>query len=692
MPPYQMDVKTALLNGELKEEVYVSQPEGFVNQDNPSHVYKLKRALYGLKQAPRACLCARYKAKPTEKHLHAVKRIFRYLNGTIHLGLWRIIRNALGGIYANKALGAKIRKNPLSKLFWIALALNNLVPAFLITAEFLEIYMHRFGSPITRKTLTIYKFKIDKKRFSLSMEVFKEIFQICPNLLNQEFDVLPLDEEIVSFIKELGHKGDIKSITEVVVDHMYQPWRTFAAIINKCLSRKITDFTFQIENIDHKKQEKIYYPRFTKAIIYHFITKDKSTLMRNRIFMHTVWDDNILGTMRFVSKSKDFQIYGAVLPNKEPETAKKVVPTKKPATKRQSSGVQIRDTPGDSSEGVDFESEVPDEPKGKSIDTSEGTGLKPGVPDVSKCDSSKSKYESWGDSGDEDADEHETHIDEFVHTLEDYVPPDDETNDDSNDVIEEVYERINKELYGDVNVSLTDSEPTYKNKDDEEMTVADYVNVNQEGVGNQVKDDAQATQKTEGPIPSSFSSIRLSCIRYSTLIIPSVWFRKSISILDINVQPEVPCTSPLLTIPVSIIPEHIVANPPEIVTTTSSTIISSLLTSLFPYLQQLTPIPTPTTTEATTSTTAISESKTLVALQLRVTNLEKDVKELKDVDNSTKIILTIQYEVPKAVKEYLGSSLDDAMHKVIQKNVADIIKEHSAPVETLETLRQQYAP
>nr|GEX95437.1 hypothetical protein [Tanacetum cinerariifolium] len=54
MTIYQMDVKTAFLNGELKEEVYVSQPEGFVDQDNPSHVYKLKKALYDLKQAPSA--------------------------------------------------------------------------------------------------------------------------------------------------------------------------------------------------------------------------------------------------------------------------------------------------------------------------------------------------------------------------------------------------------------------------------------------------------------------------------------------------------------------------------------------------------------------------------------------------------------------------------------------------------------
>nr|GEW38861.1 copia protein [Tanacetum cinerariifolium] len=178
---YQMDVKITFLNGLLKEEVCVNQPDGFVETHYPDKVYRLKKALYGLKQAPKACkfemsmmgelkfflgiqihqspcgifinqakyaqeilikhgmtscdsigipmatkhldvdlsgtsvdqtkyrsmvealmyliasrpdiihatcYCARYQARPTEKHLTVVKRIFQYLRNTINMGLW----------------------------------------------------------------------------------------------------------------------------------------------------------------------------------------------------------------------------------------------------------------------------------------------------------------------------------------------------------------------------------------------------------------------------------------------------------------------------------------------------------------------------------------------------------------------------------------------------------------------------
>nr|GEV62977.1 retrotransposon protein, putative, unclassified [Tanacetum cinerariifolium] len=150
---FQMDVKTAFLHGSLKEDVYVCQPEGFIDADHPSHVYKLKNALLWIKASTKGlskyvleilknygmescdpvgtpmeikdkldldqngtpvdatkyrsmigalmyltssrpdivhatCLCARYQTKTTEKHLKEVKRIFRYLWGTVNTGLW----------------------------------------------------------------------------------------------------------------------------------------------------------------------------------------------------------------------------------------------------------------------------------------------------------------------------------------------------------------------------------------------------------------------------------------------------------------------------------------------------------------------------------------------------------------------------------------------------------------------------
>ncbi|GJX79117.1 hypothetical protein Tco_0327266 [Tanacetum coccineum] len=79
-----------------------------------------------------------------------------------------------------------------------------------------------------------------RKRFKLNLEIFRDIFKICPRVQGQDFDALPTDEEIMYLFRELGHTREINSLNDVVVDQMHQPWRTFVALINRSLSGKTT--------------------------------------------------------------------------------------------------------------------------------------------------------------------------------------------------------------------------------------------------------------------------------------------------------------------------------------------------------------------------------------------------------------------------------------------------------------------
>ncbi|GKF19722.1 hypothetical protein Tco_0068360, partial [Tanacetum coccineum] len=159
----------------------------------------------------------------------------------------------------------------------------------------------------------------------------------------------------------------------------------------------------------------------------------------------------------------------------EHEPAKKEKPTKKPATKRQSSGVQIQDTPDVC---------VPKKKALAKVARSKGSSIEKGSKKSKRETSiynagSSSEGANFELETESDDEEEETQDDEYIHTPNDYVPTDDETNNESDDVTEEEYERINEELYGDVNVSLTDDEPADKKEGDVEMTVAGQVNVNQ---------------------------------------------------------------------------------------------------------------------------------------------------------------------------------------------------------------------
>nr|GEW37630.1 hypothetical protein [Tanacetum cinerariifolium] len=152
------------------------------------------------------------------------------------------------------------------------------------------------------------RFKMNNKKHIMNLEYFREMLQICPGILNQQFDELPFKKAILTFLRELGHSDEIKMITDVNINKLHQPWRSFVAVINKCLSGKST------EHKDDKKSNEMYYPRFTKAIVNFFMTKDQSIPRRNKVNWHFARDDHIFTTIKLVFRHQNTQQYGAILP------------------------------------------------------------------------------------------------------------------------------------------------------------------------------------------------------------------------------------------------------------------------------------------------------------------------------------------------------------------------------------------
>ncbi|GKB44560.1 hypothetical protein Tco_0889502 [Tanacetum coccineum] len=82
------------------------------------------------------------------------------------------------------------------------------------------------------------RFKMNNKKHILGLDQFRDFLQICPKVGNKKFVEPPIEKEILIFLAHLGHSGDIRKITDVNVNKLHQPWRSFADIINKCLSGK----------------------------------------------------------------------------------------------------------------------------------------------------------------------------------------------------------------------------------------------------------------------------------------------------------------------------------------------------------------------------------------------------------------------------------------------------------------------
>nr|GEY30674.1 hypothetical protein [Tanacetum cinerariifolium]GEY41819.1 hypothetical protein [Tanacetum cinerariifolium] len=222
------------------------------------------------------------------------------------------------------------------------------------------------------------------------------------------------------------------------------------------------DFMYQADNrqIISARKEHMPYPRFIIVIINHFISKDNTISMRSRINLHTICDDSLLGTLKFVAKTKDCQKYGALIPdgmiNQNVKDSKpyktyynfaigKVEPKKARKFKKPAS-LRLKTIPSSPKEHTQ---------KGKPKDTSEGTGVKPGVLDVSTEDSSDSEAESWDDSEEESDDVH-----------------DEDENDDDN----EEDDSDNDDGGNDDEGSNEDSDQTYSDDDENpSFTLKEYV-------------------------------------------------------------------------------------------------------------------------------------------------------------------------------------------------------------------------
>ncbi|GJW30041.1 hypothetical protein Tco_0046916 [Tanacetum coccineum] len=346
------------------------------------------------------------------------------------------------------------------------LKLSPCYPAFLITAEVPEIYMHQFWNTIKKiKDTDAYQFKLDKQKFRIDTKYFVRSSRSVPDSLTKILLNLPPMKKWFHLLRILG------------------------TLASASLG---SPQTLVLEEEPAKKHKWAKHPELAKKSA---PKKDVSSKKPSRKWSTGVQIRNNLGvsvskkkapTITNISKGIDLLFEAALLED-----------------------AQIK--------------KVPDELQDKTTGTNKGTGTIPGIPNVPK-DQFESENKSWGesrddnDSNDDDVidddgneddsndDGEEEYEDEYVHTPSSYKS----TDDENEHVDEEEYDRIDEELYKDVNVKLKDVEHGEEGKGDAEMTDAGHDDVTQDTTYDQVENDAHVTlttvhdtQKTEVPLQSS---------------------------------------------------------------------------------------------------------------------------------------------------------------------------------------------
>ncbi|GJX03048.1 hypothetical protein Tco_0188964 [Tanacetum coccineum] len=251
------------------------------------------------------------------------------------------------------------------------------------------------------------------KSSELTLKFFVRSSKNFPKLPNQDFVEPPFEEEMVPFIKELGYTSNCDMLSEIYTYHMHQPWRTFAAIINRCISRKSTgldrlkplraQIEIQEPATPSKKQtlvledEPAKKPKRAEKSLH--AKEDVSFKKPSRKKSTSVVIKNTPGM--FVSKKKvQAKVHRGNGMDLLSDVALLVAAHLKKVLKKSKQDTHMLHAIR-TDDRVGYQLKVLDELQDKTTGTNEGTGTIPGVPDVPK-DLSESENESWGNSKDED--------------------------------------------------------------------------------------------------------------------------------------------------------------------------------------------------------------------------------------------------------------------------------------------------
>nr|GEU35863.1 hypothetical protein [Tanacetum cinerariifolium]GEZ49910.1 hypothetical protein [Tanacetum cinerariifolium] len=153
------------------------------------------------------------------------------------------------------------------------------------------------------------RFKMENKKHIVNLESFREMLHIYPRLPGQAFVKPPFEEEILAFLRFLRHSYDSLRLSQAqILWGLYQKKNVdFAYLVWE-------DFVYHVKHKDTKKRNEIYYPRFTKVIIHHFMSNNPSIPRKNKVNWHYVRDDHIFTTIKLVSRHQNTQQFSALLP------------------------------------------------------------------------------------------------------------------------------------------------------------------------------------------------------------------------------------------------------------------------------------------------------------------------------------------------------------------------------------------